>query len=271
MAFRVKRLLKTHLGKLLFLSTWCWSLAISLAAAEDQPPYSLVTGDNYFPFASSSALKGGWSQAIVVAVFNQMKHPIEIESLPWQRGYQWALEGQYIGTFPYVHSKARANEFYFSEPINTVPVRIYVAAKSDITDLPSLNKKSLCLPYGYVMDSWSERFFADYEFTISRAKNAIGCANKVLKRWSDFGFINGYFTEPQLKARFGSSDEVRILQEEVGQIPLHFIVSKKIPSAEVIIKQFNQALNELDQNGQKSQIDQAYLDWLNGLGPTPRQ
>lgn len=252
---------------LILLLLNCFKVNAQLIETKETEPavYKLVTGDNYYPFVSSNVPQGGWSSAIIMAVFEKMQKPVHIDSLPWTRGFQWALEGQYRGTFPYVHTDERAKYFYYSEPINTVPVRIYVAAHSPITEISDLNKKTLCLPFGYRMDSWSKQFFASYNFIITHANNARGCASKVLKNWSDFGFINGYFSEQQLMTRFGSLDGIRILEQKAGLIPLHFIVSKNIPGAQQLIKQFNRAFAELTTSGHIAKIDQAYINWLNGL------
>lgn len=238
--------------------------ACNTMAVESEKNANLVTGDTYFPYISDRLPNGGWSQSIVKAVFEKMGMSVKVDFLPWSRGYQWTLDGIYLGTFPYVYNEQRNQEFLFSNPINTVPMRIFVAANSDINNFDSLSRKLLCLPYGYNLDVTSLQFVEKLKITINRAKDAQGCAGQVLKGWSDFGLINGYFEDKELKARFRSMDNVRILDQEFGQVSLHFIVSRTLPNANIYIDQFNSALLELESSGEKALIDKQFLTLLNG-------
>ncbi|MBO1256884.1 transporter substrate-binding domain-containing protein [Alteromonas sp. 5E99-2] len=233
-------------------------------ADESEDDTKLVTGDTYFPYISDRLPNGGWSQSIVKAIFNKMGMPIKIDSLPWSRGYQWAYEGVYFGTFPYVYNDQRGQEFLFSNPINTVPMRIFVAANSDIGDIDSLSGKLLCLPYGYNLDATSEQLFKKLKIVVNRAKDAAGCAGQVLKGWSDFGLTNGYFEDTELKARFGSVDSISILEQPFGEVSLHFIISRNIPDANTYMRKFNNALFELEISGEKALIDEHFLTLLSG-------
>lgn len=236
--------------------------ACHTVAAESKSNTNLVTGDTYFPYISDRLPHGGWSQAIIKAVFKNMDMSVKVDSLPWSRGYQWTLDGVYDGTFPYVYNEKRNQEFLFSNPINTVPMRIFVAADSNISNFESLYKKLLCLPYGYNLDATSEQFVKKLKIAINHAKDAAGCAGQVLKGWSDFGLINGYFEEKELEERFGSFRDVRILEQELGQVSLHFIVSRNMPKANAYMTKFNSALLELESSGEKALIDKQFLTLL---------
>lgn len=222
----------------------------------------LVSGENYFPFAAAQIPQRGWSFAVINAVFADMNVDVSIEILPWTRGFQWTLDGHYIGTFPYVYSEERAKDFIYSDPINWVPVHLYVSAASDILSMDQLYGKTLCLPHGYVLDSWSKQFYQKFDFSISHAQNAIGCAGQVLKGWSDVSQINGYFTRKETLDRFGSLDGVRVLATEVASIPLHFIIAKGTPDADSIMQRFNTSLKAITASGKRAEIDQFYRLWL---------
>ncbi|MGY0594880.1 MAG: substrate-binding periplasmic protein, partial [Paraglaciecola chathamensis] len=95
----------------------------------------LATGQGYYPFVSASLPQGGWSQALVTQTFHQMGYEVDIHILPWSRGKMWTDEHRFLGTFPYVRSPKREQEYYFSVPINYIPVRFYVSRASNITDI----------------------------------------------------------------------------------------------------------------------------------------
>jgi polar amino acid transport system substrate-binding protein len=80
------------------------SIALTLlAAAPGQAAgLRLVTGTDYPPFAGPELVGGGMATDLVTAAFQAAGSPIEpIEFLPWKRGYQAVLDGEFDATFPY--------------------------------------------------------------------------------------------------------------------------------------------------------------------------
>lgn len=227
-----------------------------------QNPVKLVTGDNYFPYAHDSVPGGGWSVAIVAAIFAQMNQPVETEIVPWNRGLMWTEKGQYLGTYPYVYSNQRDEKFLYSAAINKVPARIYVARNSGITEIEHLQRKRLCIPHGYSTEGIYADLVRNWNMVMIRAQNGMACIRHVEKGWSDVGLTNGYMTNEVNRERFGIDSDLIILGHELEPIPLYFLISRSYPDAQTWISRFNNALKTLIETGKKEQIDERYRQWL---------
>ncbi|GAB2674738.1 transporter substrate-binding domain-containing protein [Aliiglaciecola sp. 3_MG-2023] len=224
---------------------------------------ALTTGSNYYPYVDPKAMDNGWSVSIVEAVYQQMGKQIDIEILPWQRGYKWTAEGLYEGTFPYVYTEQRAKSFIYSKPINLIPVRIYTNKNKVVKSLAELHNARLCLPYGYSLSREQLELINKHQLVIQKAANAGGCLLQVAKGWSDLGFINGYLQSENNAKLFDSLSKVNILKIPVANVPLFYIVSRQLKNAQQQIDQFNQGLAQLEQSGKRREIDEKFESFLN--------
>lgn len=215
----------------------------------------LTTGSSYFPYVDKKAQDGGWSVSLVKAIFKRMNTPIYIDYLPWQRGYKWALEGKYQGTFPYVYTDERAKSFIYSKKINSIPVRIYTSKEMKVNTLADVTGARLCLPYGHSLSSEQSAFIKAYKLSVQRAADAGGCIVQVSKGWGEVGFTNGYLQGDYNSALFEVLDSVNIIDIPVATIPLYYIVSKELENAQAHIDKFNAALAFIEQSGERRQID----------------
>ncbi|WP_088328373.1 transporter substrate-binding domain-containing protein [Lacimicrobium sp. SS2-24] len=241
----------------------CLSLILSTAASSElSKSVTLVTNDDYFPYAHESVPGGGWSKAIVEAVFDEMGIDTETHKLPWSRGLMWTGQGKYLGTYPYIYSAERAESFYYSVPINRVPVKLYVSRTSGITDPEHLHGKSLCLPHGYSKAGVYAYLTERWNMVMHRAQDGVGCFLQVEKGWSDAGLTNGYLSEPNNLARFDMDSSLAILPIELDSEALHFLISKDYPNASVWVARFNNALDKITETGKRARIDAHYQQWL---------
>ncbi|ALM90145.1 MULTISPECIES: substrate-binding periplasmic protein [Alteromonas] len=237
-----------------------FSSYFSVAEQNPKPPLLdsdtlLTTGSSYFPYVDKNVQDGGWSVSLVKAVFKHMNTPVYIDILPWQRGFKWALEGKYQGTFPYVHTDERAKSFIYSKRINTIPVRIYTSKEMKVNTLADVTGARLCLPYGYSLSIEQSEFINAYKLSVQRAVDARGCIVQVSKGWGDIGFTNGYLQRDHNSKLLEVFDSVSIIDIPVATIPLYYIVSKELENAQAHIDEFNAALAFIEQSGERGQID----------------
>ncbi|MBU2876778.1 transporter substrate-binding domain-containing protein [Aliiglaciecola lipolytica] len=223
----------------------------------------LTTGSNYYPYVDPKAIDDGWSVSIIKAVFEQMGKQVDIEILPWQRGYKWTAEGQYEGTFPYVFTEQRAKTFIYSKPINLIPVRIYTNKNKNVMSLAELKKARLCLPHGYSLSREQVALIDKHQLIIQNASTAGGCVMQVAKGWSDLGFINGYLQSENNATLFTKLSNVNVLQIPVANVPLFYIVSRQFKDAQQHIDRFNEALAFIEKSGKRREIDQQFESFLN--------
>ncbi|MDO6837977.1 transporter substrate-binding domain-containing protein [Paraglaciecola chathamensis] len=223
----------------------------------------LATGQGYYPFVSASLPQGGWSQALITQTFHQMGYEVDIHILPWSRGKMWTDEHRFLGTFPYVRSPKREQEYYFSVPINYIPVRFYVSRASNITDIQELSGKRLCLPYGY-SDKFASGGIVDrLNLKINRVVDGAGCIGHVQRGWSDAGLTNSYVSLNEVTNTRLIDDKLLVLPTEVEQVSVHFIISKSYPNGREWMDNFNQAVQQLSKDGTKAKIDHIFSQIIN--------
>lgn len=223
----------------------------------------LATGQHYSPFVDDKLPGGGWSVRIIKQVLLTMSLKAEIVILPWERALQWTVSDRIFGTFPFVYSKRRAEKFLYSEPINFVPVHMYVAKKSSFSSPSSLMTKRLCFPYDYALSPIEQKIVDEFQMTVNRVKDGIGCVKHVQKGWSDAGLTNGYIDTSKLSEAHKEGKEIKIFTRQLALVPLYFLISKERKNAQVWMDEFNYALLIIEKNGKKSAIKKQYLQLMN--------
>lgn len=242
-------------------------LAFAPAADEirplEKPQVKLATGEDYFPYVDKESLHGGWSQALVEAVFQHMGYELDVSVVPWSRALLWTKQHKVLGSYPYVYTSERAALYLYSVPINFIPVRLYVAKRSGITSVQQLSNKRFCLPYGYTVNTSGSSLLGKLNVEIIRAKDAMGCIGQVAKGWSDVGVTNSHIDFSTHKHLGQNSQSLVILAEELESVPLHFLISKTYLQAERWMQRFNQAYETISENGKKAAIDAEFMHTSN--------
>jgi polar amino acid transport system substrate-binding protein len=217
---------------------------------------SLATGEKYFPFIDVNLPNNGWSSSVIKAVFKELKVKTNIGVFPWSRVLLYTKIHKYDGAFPYISSKERRNDFYFSEPINYVPIKIVARDSVKVTTITDLTKYTFCLPYGYELPTALLDVIGLQKTTT--ASTIHECLNKVIQGWGDIVLFNKY---SQTLVQLPYS-KVKILDIKVPMEKLYFIVSKKHPQGKAIISLFNQGLQAIKNNGTLESINKEFESLL---------
>ncbi|MBK6638910.1 MAG: transporter substrate-binding domain-containing protein [Rhodocyclaceae bacterium] len=116
-------------------------------------PVSLVSGDDYAPYADRKLPEGGMTTEIVSKAFAAVKQEVKVAWLPWARGFDEAKNGTYAGTFPYLKNAERERDFLYSNLLIKLQDRAFVkagnAGKFDFSKPESLAGTKICLPLGW--------------------------------------------------------------------------------------------------------------------------
>ena len=72
----------------------------------------LVTGNDFAPFTGEDLPQGGMLTELVLRSFKAMGLGYDVRFVPWKRGYDGVVAGKFLGTFPYVRTPEREQEFY---------------------------------------------------------------------------------------------------------------------------------------------------------------
>lgn len=217
----------------------------------------LATGTQYSPYIDTRLPNGGWSTAVVSAVFKQLQIDFSVETWPWSRVLVNTQLELADGAFPYVETISRQQDFYYSQPINYVPVKVITHEKVLASNIEGLKNYTLCLPYGYTSTPELLKVISINKTT--QAPSTRDCLNKVAKGWADIVLVNQY-NEILKEQKY---NKLKGLDIEMRQEPLYFIVAKKHPRAQALIELFNQGLSVIKQNNVLDEINKEYELLLN--------
>jgi len=156
------------------------------AATAHADNFELVIGDDYPPFVDQSLPNYGLATEIVQTTFRQMGHDTELVFKPWQRGFEDAASGKYLGTFPYIKTAEREEKFHYSMPLYTF--RQFFFSRADGTFAPNsyddLKGHSVCVPVGYSLQEF-EDLLAENEITLVQPPDIEFCFQMIAKKRAD--------------------------------------------------------------------------------------
>lgn len=238
---------------LLFLL--CWMTTLATAA-----PLPLVTGNDYAPFTDERLPQRGMVTEIVELVFKEMHYDVQVTFRPWKRGYEETKKGIFAATFPYIKTDERLQAFYYSEPITTIPTRIFVTNRSPIRKLDDLQGRRICIPLGYginkELNTMLRRTVSDQ---LGSPVDLEGCLRQMIAGRKDFFILNEISGWMAIQNTFQSKDDFRTLDTVFASDSHHLIISKSYPNAEKILADFNQGIANLRQTGRLQQIVDRHL------------
>lgn len=238
-------------------------LGFSLSAvwAESPATIRLVTGDNYAPFSDQNLPEGGLATHLIRYLFEQIDQPVDIEVSGWATGYQAALDGDYAGTFPYIESEQRLEDYLFSDPLFTVSSYAYVDQSSTINasnpeDLAGL---TLCLPEGFAHGQALNSLLESGSITRITPSDMPSCFAMLQSGEADFVKINRYVARELLRNAGVAHSAIRALPFPVETLSMHFIAPRNQSGSDALIAQVNRALAELQQDNEYARFIDDYL------------
>ena len=209
---------------------------------------SLVSGNGYPPFADNALPNGGIATERVLAAFRAMGESPKLAWLPWARGYQLTLAGEFDATFPYVPTPEREAAFYYSAPLFRSPHYVF-ARPSDArlaSNFKDLSVGRLCLPFGWAGAPEVQRRIAQGRLVPDRPETLANCVRMILLDRADY-LIGAPEIEAAALAEVGlAADALARGPSSVGALTLHLIVPRKRPGAAALIRRFDEALASLD-------------------------
>lgn len=250
-----------------FHITLASSLALVSTLAQARPDtVSLVSGDDYPPFAGSQLTEGGVLTQLVRQAFAAAGETTTVDFRPWARGYEETLNLEYDATFPYLTTPRRAAGFLFSDPLYQLSLRLYVRDDSPWQSgtQQELENAVFCLPSGYEVSGWVRRESDRLEFVRPRSMEQchamlqLGRVDVVVSNPDDLAW---QAVPPRLTPR-----NVRQLPEPVADVALHLIIPKNHPQGEQLMETFNAGLQQVIRSGARDQLFQENPDYRRSLG-----
>lgn len=236
---------------------------LGFGGAAQAQTIKFVTGNNYFPYSHERMAGGGLATVYVRAVVEAMGITPEFEFMGWDDGYQAALEGRYVGTFPYIHSDERNDQFYFSDPIFAVRPYIFTTARKygGVGPLKSLNGATLCMPKGWAVDGYLQELLDAGKIKVLTGNSVLGCF-KALRE----GHVHAISIDRRLgtiAARTVDQLYWYIAERMIDESNPHYlIVSRRVPNGRAWLDKFNETLNRLQTDGVMYDITSKYYESL---------
>ncbi|MEP4891822.1 MAG: transporter substrate-binding domain-containing protein [Aliiglaciecola sp.] len=92
-----------------------------------------LSSGEWTPYSGETLPQNGIASVVVKSVFEQMGYRVDLQFMPWELAYTKAQssqqDSQIRGTYPYIKTPERENQFYFSDPIIDVPNGIFFHLK----------------------------------------------------------------------------------------------------------------------------------------------
>lgn len=227
-------------------------LIFNIAYADN--PIALVTGGDYPPLAATTEPGGGIAVRIVRAAFAELGDDVQIDVLPWVRGYTKVLAGQYQATFPYIRTAEREHDFVFSDPLYIDAVYLYI--RSGVSFKPgspgALKGKSLCVPHGWAIPQVASLIEAVNrgELRIERPIDVFSCAQMVASGRVDAFSAHQALGDLMLsKLKDQSYGNVQRSAAPLSRIEWYLIAPKNAQRSAELVEHFNTGLQRLRADG----------------------
>lgn len=218
----------------------------------------VVTGE-YPPYTGEDLEGGGFTTAIVEAVFAEMGQPVKIEYYPWPRCEAMVQNGEAWGTFPYTPTEERKADFLFSDDL--VLGRAAWFYYGDAFDgfqyetLSDLKEYRIGGVEGYFyLESLQEA-----GLSVDMANDDLANFNKLRADRIDMFPANEYVGWWIIQTNLPDDvDSFHTLEQPYNVNVLSMMASQSYPDSEKWLQEFNEALARIRDKGTYQQIFEQY-------------
>ncbi len=248
-----------HLSKLfnfkvcVFVSTFLCISIFHVSSAKSQT-IKLVT-DTWPPFYGPDLQDKGFFSEIVRFAFKEVNYNLSIDFYDWQTAKQLAKTGEFDGLLGAYYKKEREKWFVYSLPV--VVVKIIFLTRKDMKvvydgNLHNLQGLKIGVSAGYV---YSREFDNASYLTKITAPGPEQLLYDLISKKVDVIVISEQVAKSYLKNKFKND---RLFLKALGPSlkinKLYILISKKNPSCQAIISDFNTGLKMLVKNGRLSDL-----------------
>jgi len=234
-----------------------WLLLAGLVSGEAQTEeLRLVTGDSFPPFSDRELTDGGLITEVVRRSFTHAGYRnVDVIWRSWLKGYEMTVTGEVDGTFPYAFTRTRGKSVLFSDPITNLTAYGWFAnAGEGYYDHLDLVGKTLCLPLGHAELGNTGRLFASGQAARVSPPDMKTCFKLLAAGRVDSVVAPVPEAHAAIQSAGLSIEDFDHIEEGLSDMPLHFVVGRSHPNAEIIIRDFNAALEKLRETGELSRI-----------------
>ncbi|WP_425628152.1 substrate-binding periplasmic protein [Vibrio neptunius] len=247
---------------LIRLISLLFSLCVFSSLANDKT-VRFAVGD-WEPYTSSlSDPELKISETLVRRAFEIRGYAVELEYYPWVRSYQYAIRGDFDGSFPWMKNEDRVKDFIYSEPFFSQRVQFFY--HSDIPfswhDAKDLNKFQIGATQGYQATHIMEQLGVDVEVNNSEETNFQKMAKGRLDAYPT-GVERGLYLikhyVPEALRPYIKLDGKPLIEDDM------FVIFSRFDNerSRILVKEFNAGLKQLMETGEYKQIMQSEAEFL---------
>ncbi len=224
-------------------------------------PLALVSGDDYKPYADSKLPEGGMTTELVKKAFLEVKKDVKVDWLPWKRGLDETKEGKYAGTFPYLKTADREQDFYYSDAIVKIQDFPFVKAggkKMDFSKVDTLAGTTICLPLGWAPTPKLVDMIKTKAIKMESPKDLSTCVKMVATDRADYFVTDEAQGLATVKASESVAGTVVMTPVALADTTLYLIASKKVQGSKELLSTFNKGLEAIRKNGTYTKVVKAH-------------
>ena len=242
-------------------------LGIAFAAAAFAAPFwaaadgvTVLTGNDYPPFADEKLPEGGLATEVVRRAFAEMAEPVEILFRPWERGMVETQAGKYLATFPWSYNAEREKTLAYSEPLYTFSQFYFTHDEAPFRGITEadLQGARVCLALSYNTSGLQELVDAGV-VTLVRPQTLSNCFQMIAARRADVVRTNDRIAWTTIDNLGLDRAMFRMIQEPVRTSIQHVLFSRAHPDTGRLLAGFNAALETMKADGVIDEIMSRHL------------
>jgi polar amino acid transport system substrate-binding protein len=216
-----------------------------------------LTTSEYLPFTTEHAKNHGFCSEIVSTVIKKMGMNPVYTFYPWKRGQAALGDGEMWATFPYVKTREREQEYWFSaQPLFTSKISFFYH-KDHLSNAVRWNTLEDLKSYkiGGVRGYWYQADFAkaglNVEYTTHPEQSIKKLQAGRIQLFPVNDLVGWYLVEKHFA---GSKNRFGTLEKPYDMVSDYLMVSKSYPNSEHLLKQFDEMFHKIKESGEYQNI-----------------
>ncbi|MDA3788269.1 MAG: transporter substrate-binding domain-containing protein [Desulfobacula sp.] len=204
---------------------------------------------NWGPYVEENLENYGFTSEIVSEVFKKAGYQVEIYFMPWARVLAEVKTGEYDAMYPAYYSEERSRTYALSNPIAQGLLVLYKRSCDTILykTLMDLKPYKIGVVRGYVnTPEFDSAVYLNKKIVNNDKQNLL----KLLTGRIDLAVIDKYTAKRIIKIDIPqAAGKLNFLDPPLDNKPLYVGFSKAIKDYPKLLKNFNQALNDMIKKG----------------------
>jgi len=234
---------------------------ILLSIASRAWAIDVVTGIDYPPYVDETLPQGGLATDIVRAAYGAAEIETTVRYLPWKRGYDATLRGEFAATFPYLRNAEREHDFLFSAPLYPLRLMLFHLTSNGFvyTGLDSLKGKTTCIELGGMPQRSILSLIEAGEVTLVETKDILSCVRMMGAGRVDFLIVNEQVGKTAVRDAALPAGTIHMVERPYALMSQYLLIPRNAPDAMRQLEIFNKGLDRLKASGRYDTILDRHL------------